>query len=56
MWTQIGGFYDYNLYDDCIYEDGLRRLKVRCPATVWTRTNNHAAVARSRSVHRSGAD
>jgi hypothetical protein len=22
---KVGGYYDYNLYDDCIYEDDIRR-------------------------------
>ena len=25
VWLQVGGYYSYNLYDDCIYEDDIRR-------------------------------
>ena len=25
MRTDVGGYFGYNLYDDCIYEDDLRR-------------------------------
>lgn len=28
MQTQVGGYYEYNLYDDCIYHDDLRRRKL----------------------------
>lgn len=29
MYQEIGGYYDYNLYDDCIYQDDLRRRRRR---------------------------
>jgi hypothetical protein len=28
MDDEIGGYYDYNLYDDCIYEDDIRRRQL----------------------------
>mmetsp|Transcript_9529 Transcript_9529/g.27004 ORF Transcript_9529/g.27004 Transcript_9529/m.27004 type:complete len:536 (-) Transcript_9529:359-1966(-) len=28
MYQEIGGYYAYNLYDDCIYEDDLRRRRL----------------------------
>mmetsp|Transcript_41795 Transcript_41795/g.111392 ORF Transcript_41795/g.111392 Transcript_41795/m.111392 type:complete len:580 (-) Transcript_41795:623-2362(-) len=27
MWVEVGGYYDYHLYDDCIYEDDIRRRR-----------------------------
>ena len=27
MSTEVGGYYDYNLYDDCIYQDDIRRRR-----------------------------
>jgi len=43
MYQEIGGYYDYNLYDDCIYEDDLRRRRRRLstPHTLTQALLNH---------------
>jgi hypothetical protein len=33
MYTEIGGYYDYNLYDDCIYDDDIRRRQLSSSST-----------------------
>ena len=36
MWIEIGGFYDYNLYDDCIYQDDIRRRRRQLTTSTTT--------------------
>ena len=45
MWTEVGGYYDYNLYDDCIYEDDIRRRRRKLAAAPAAKAKGGAAPA-----------
>mmetsp|Transcript_15072 Transcript_15072/g.20182 ORF Transcript_15072/g.20182 Transcript_15072/m.20182 type:complete len:404 (-) Transcript_15072:454-1665(-) len=50
MWTQIGGFYDYNLYDDCTYENDLRRHRALTGRKAFLPMSSHGRHSGARAA------